>query len=241
MATDLTVTGGADMTAMRAPTQDSAMVFIGQLEERWRLAKMLVCSGMIPQKTPEAAMAVMLKGHELGIAPMQAAANIYFFDGKVGISADLMTALFIQRAGGRLTVKEWTSAVCTIQFDRTGWESSVISYSIEDAKEAGLVNKPNWKNKKAMLSARCRALGIRLLAPEVFAGTYSREEVEDMEPGGFRNAPSAGAVAMNAEVLGTGDSAEPDAGWSAETDEVFGPDDETGDLFPANIHDEANA
>ncbi len=160
---------------------DPAMVFMAQIAHRWSMAKMLVKSGMIPQKTPEAAIAVMLKGHELGVTPMVAFANMFFFDGKLGMSADLMTALFIQKAGGKLQVLKWTEEACRIRFTRTGWEPSEVEYTIADAQAAGLLGKANWKNRKAMLSARVRAMGVRLLAPETFAGTYSTEELLDME------------------------------------------------------------
>lgn len=163
-------------------TNDPAMVFMAQIAHRWNMAKMLVRSQMIPQKTPEAAIAVMLKGHELGITPMVAFANMFFFDGKLGMSADLMTALFIQKAGGRLQVLEWTEKVCRIRFTREGWEPSEVTYTEADAQAAGLLGKANWKNRKAMLSARCRSMGVRLLAPDVFAGTYSTEELQDMGP-----------------------------------------------------------
>jgi hypothetical protein len=158
---------------------DPAMVFMAQIAHRWNMAKMLVKSGMIPQKTPEAAIAVMLKAHELGVSPMAGYANIYFFDGKLGMSADLMAAKFIQ-IGGKFAVLEWTREVCRIKVSRPDWEPSIVEYTFEDAKLAGLTGKPNWKNIKAMLSARARAIGIRLIAPDVFAGVYSADELADM-------------------------------------------------------------
>jgi hypothetical protein len=184
---------------------DPAMVFMAQIAHRWNMAKMLVKSQMIPQKTPEAAIAVMLKAHELGVTPMVGFANMFFFDGKLGMSADLMTALFIQKAGGQIQVLEWTDKVCRIRFSRAGWEPSEVEYTEEDAKAAGLLGKQNWKNRKAMLSARCRSMGVRLLAPDVFAGTYSTEELADMrEDGGLafvEAAPARSAAGLNARLV----------------------------------------
>jgi hypothetical protein len=174
--------------------RDPSMVFLAQLDQRWRLANMLVKSGLIPQKTPEAALAVMMKSHEMGIQPMQGFANIYFFDGKLGISADLMTALFIQRVGGRIEVEEWTNTTCRARFSRPGWEPSVVEYTFEDATKAGLTGKPNWKNVKAMLSARCRAMGVRMVAPDVFAATLTREELEDMAEARYASLGSRAAT-----------------------------------------------
>lgn len=175
---------------------DRTMVFMAQLAERWRVAKIIASSGLTKHRTPEAILAIMMWGYELDVPPMLALRNMYFFDGNLGMSADLMAALFI-RAGGKIEVLEWTAEKFRARFSREGWEPSVIEYTVEDAREAGLLNKPNWKNKKAMLSARCRAMGCRAIAPDVFAGQYTAEELSDFAPeGGARSGtpPSAGAV-----------------------------------------------
>lgn len=223
---------------------DPAMVFMAQIAHRWNMAKMLVKSGMIPQKSPEAAIAVMLKGHELGVTPMVAFANMFFFDGKLGMSADLMSALFIQKAGGRMQVLEWTEKVCRIRFTREGWEPSDVSYTEQDAQVAGLLNKANWKNRKAMLSARCRSMGVRLLAPDVFAGTYSTEELQDMDPEPARRSSPANlerrlrAVAADEDTDSAPDASEPSVATASTSSSS--PDAEAEEIQDAHVVEDAS-
>lgn len=157
---------------------DPTLSFIGTLEKRWRLCTALVRSGLIPQKSPEAALAVMLKGHELGIPPMMAFANIHFFDGKLTLSAALMCAVASQRYGVKWSVQKHNAQGCAILFTRPGWEPYQSVYTWEEAKSAGLVGKQNWRNyPKAMLLARAQSQGIRAICPEAFAGVYDPEEL----------------------------------------------------------------
>jgi hypothetical protein len=162
---------------------DAGMDFLHTMEQRWRLAKMLVASGMIPQKQPEAAMAVMLKAHELGIPPMAGFANIHFFDGKLAISADLMVAVATQRFNVTMRVNEFTNERCEVVFSRPGHPDVPSEFTMEDAKRANLQNKDNWKKyPRAMLAARAKAQGIRMIAPEAFSGLHTPDEVEDLGP-----------------------------------------------------------
>ena len=64
-------------------------------EEAYRLAKILTASKMLPRhlNTPEAVFAVIAAGRELGLTALQSTRALYFFDGKVTLSADLMVAL----------------------------------------------------------------------------------------------------------------------------------------------------
>lgn len=171
-------TGTAVEVHTGSPT-DPALLFIQTLAERSQLANALAKSGMIPQKTPEAALAVMLKGFELGIAPMQAFASIHLISGKPTLSADLMVAIAVQRAGVRLRVVEQTPQKCVIVFSRPGWTDYTSSFTIEEARAAELLSNPSWKKyPRAMLAARCKANGSRMIAPDVLAGMYTPEEMD---------------------------------------------------------------
>lgn len=154
-----------------------ARAFMEELEPRWRLCKALASSGMIPQRTPEAALAVMLKGFELGVPPMQAFGSIHYFDGKLTIEASLMDAVAVQRLGVRKEILEWTDQVCRIRFSRPDREPVESEFTIEEAKTAGLLRKDNWKKyPKDMLAARAKARGLRMIAPDLFSGMLAQEE-----------------------------------------------------------------
>ena len=65
-----------------------------------RAAEALFRSGILPAsiKTPQAALALVVQGRELGLTMMQAIRGIYVVDGRPSISAQMMIAL-VQRSG----------------------------------------------------------------------------------------------------------------------------------------------
>ena len=183
---------------------------VGRFDEYWRMAKALSSSGVISQRKPEAALAIILKGHELGIGPMQAFQCIHHFDGKLCIEANLMEAIAIRRYDVTVGIVEWTDKVAKFKFCRPGWEPQTVDFTIEEAKTAGLLGKSNWsKYPKDMLAARCKARGLRLVAPDVFAGSYTRDEVGGF-PAGSGNGGSA-ADSLNAAISSSGESVEIEA------------------------------
>lgn len=175
--------GGVSLDAPRPQAVQTAVGFVQLLDEHWRLAKMLVSSGMLPKSVskPEAAMAILLKAYELQIPAMYAFANLHYFDGRLVESAALMVGMAAERCGVTYEVVEWTDERCELLFSRSGWSKPLPSvFTMEDAKRAQLAGKDNWKKyPKAMLLARTQAQGVRAIAPDRFGGMYSAEEVRD--------------------------------------------------------------
>jgi hypothetical protein len=200
-------------TDMAAPTNGTALGFVAHLDGHWRLANMLVRSGMLPKalNRPEAAMAVLLKAHELNLPAMYAFANLHFFDGRLVESAALMVGMAAERCGVTYEVVEWTDERCELLFRRPGWEKPLPSvFTIEDAKRAGLTGKDNWrKYPKSMLLARAQAQGVRAIAPDRFGGMHSSEEVRDMPPASASHAADV-AAALAAPDFEEGSSVEAD-------------------------------
>jgi hypothetical protein len=163
--------------------QDPAMAFLQTIEQRVQLATMLVHSGLIPQRTPEQAMAVMLAGYELGIPPMAAFQNIHAIPQKGGglrltKSADLAVAIAQQRYGVKLHVVEWTNELCRLVFTRPGFSDVRVEFTMADARRAGLADKDNWKSwPKPMLASKAKLQGVRMICPEIGAGFYDADEL----------------------------------------------------------------
>ena len=157
---------------------DTTTTFLAHINERWRMAKALVQSGIVPQKTPQACIAVQLKGHELGIGAMAAAQNIHIIDSRPALSADLMCALAVRDAKVSYKVEKESAEEAVVVFYRDGWPEYRSAFSIEDAERAGLLDKKNWKTyPQRMLLARAKAHGARVIAPDVLAGQYAVEEI----------------------------------------------------------------
>ena len=134
---------------------------------------------------------IAMTGHELGMSALQAIRSIHVIEGKPTLSADGMASLVTARSSVcvYLMPVEMTDVVCTYETQRVGHPAPVrYSFSMEDAKRAGLVGKGNWsKFPAAMLRARCVSALCRAVYPDLVAGIYDPDE---LQPGG---APSGEA------------------------------------------------
>jgi hypothetical protein len=160
-------------------------------------------SGLFPgAKTPEAALALMLLAQAEGIHPMQAMRRYHVIDGQPSMRADAMLASF-QAAGGRVTWRRTDDQACEAAFEApTVGAPVVITWTLEDAKRAGVAGKGNWtKYPRQMLRARVISEGVRAVMPGVVVGIYTPEEVADFDAGprAARPAPAAPPPAPVAE------------------------------------------
>lgn len=145
-------------------------------------AKVLVTTGFLPTsiKTPEQAVAIMLKGRELGIPPMYALSNIAVIQGKPTANAELMLALIYRDHGDNAIWFEHTDAeYCTIEYRRKNWpDSQAYTFRLQDAKTAGLTGNQTWqKYPQAMLRARCISAVARMAFADTIGGLYTPEEL----------------------------------------------------------------
>ena len=122
-------------------------------------------------------MMIMLAARELGLPPVQALnGGINIINGKVELSARMMNAL-MRKAGISIEVKESTDEKCTVVGHR-GYPITA-SYTIEDARKAGLIKVGGgWvKNPKDMLFARAISRLARQIAPDIIGGCYIEGEI----------------------------------------------------------------
>lgn len=150
-------------------------------DEMLRVGSTLIQSGFLPVaiKTPAQAVAIIMKGRELGIPEMQALSQINIIQGKPALAAELMLALAATRYGVRAKEIESSDKVCILKFTRPGHEPHTESFTIEDAKKLGLTGKDNYnKQPRVMLRWRCVSAGIRFYCPEALGGaSYTPEEL----------------------------------------------------------------
>jgi hypothetical protein len=142
---------------------------------------------------PEAVMACVLAGHEIGIGPMQALAKIHIIEGKPGLAAELMRALVLA-AGHDLWFEEKSATKVTVCGQRRGTERvSKVTWTMDDAQRAGLSNKQNYRKiPRQMLTARATAELARDMFPDVIGGMYAVEELQDGF--GFEETPDGDVV-----------------------------------------------
>jgi len=162
------------------------------LKEALQLADLIHRSKLAPKgfDTPESCLVGILYGMEVGLSPIAALQRMAIIDGRPTIWGDAALAL-VQASGLLISIKEEIqedatqpninrlTAICTvIRNSRT--EPVTKTFSVEDAKRAGLWQKPGpWTDyPKRMLAMRARAFALRDAFPDVLAGLYLREEIE---------------------------------------------------------------
>lgn len=133
---------------------------------------------------PDAVLACILAGSEMGIGPMHALKHINIIDGKPSPSAELLNSLVRER-GHLLTPIVYTDQEVTVKGVRadTGEEHSV-TWTLEQARniQAGskkLADKDNWRSyPRAMLWARAVSELCRILFPDCTGGmTHTPDEL----------------------------------------------------------------
>jgi len=109
--------------------------------------------------------------------------SLYFVGGKVGMSTEAMNAL-IRRAGHSITKDAKSDhQICILTGKRadTG-DTWTCSFSIEDAKRAGLMKNMFEKYPTVMIFNRCLSMLARQLFPDVIKGAgYTQDELIEIK------------------------------------------------------------
>lgn len=156
----------------------------GDVREALALAQVLSKSNLVPKAlaTPEAVFYVIAAGRELGFSVVQSLRSLHIIDGKIVMSADLMQSQVLRSGLAEyFSLVESSDKVATYETKRRGAPSSTrMSFSIDQAARAGLVNKPNWKSHpEAMLRARCASALARAVYPDAVQGMYDPDEADE--------------------------------------------------------------
>ena len=145
-------------------------------------AKALADSGLLPaafRKQPANVLYAVEYGDMLGLAPMAAITGIHIIDGKPTASAGLISAL-VRRAGHKLRVSgDAGSATCEITRSDDPGYTFKVTFTVEDARTAGLTGKDVWKKYgTSMLKARAITQCARDACEEALYGLhYTPEEL----------------------------------------------------------------
>lgn len=152
------------------------------ISEALTLADTLHKSTMFAKyRSPEQIFAILAAGRELGMPPMQSLRSLHFYEGKVSMSSDLIVALVKRSPTCKyLKILETTDKVCEMETLRDGDPSPTrIRWTIQDAQQAGLTTKDNWKKyPRDMLRARCGVTICRAVYPELAMGLYDSDSGE---------------------------------------------------------------
>ena len=185
------------MTAIERYEHKNTLESRDTMENAWSLAQRICNTEFVPKGlrgSAEKVLAALLLGQEKGIGAMTALQHIDVIEGKAVSNSELKQAL-AQSAGARIRVMESSATRCVIHAwpAGEGGEPTVVTWTIEDAKQAALTGKDNWrKYPKRMLFRRASADATAMVAAAAIVGIPpSVDEIEDDAYTAAQAAPEA--------------------------------------------------
>jgi len=162
-------------------TETNAIAIYQQFDEMQRAAMALYKSGYFTDAKSEAqAVVKVMAGAELGLPPFASMTGIHIIQGKPALGANVIATLVKNDPRYNYHPSVTNEKECVIEWYENGNKTGESSFTMEEAKAAGLTGKDNWKKFPSdMLFARAITRGSRRYAPGIFGGSpiYTPEEL----------------------------------------------------------------
>lgn len=138
----------------------------------------LARTGFLPDhiKTGPQFAAIVMTGRELGMTPMRAVRSLQMVKGKVVEDAASQLARF-KVAGGRATFLHLDETRAVLELTHPNGDKHTETWTLEDAKRAGLSGGMVGKFPKAMLRSRAITAGLKSLGWDGAVGAYDPSEL----------------------------------------------------------------
>ena len=152
------------------------------MQDLQTMARAICASKFAGCDTPEQAMTLMLIAQAEGRHPGIIARDYHIIKGRPTLKADAMLARF-QDAGGCVRWVELNDIRAEAVFSHPKGGELSIDWDMERAKKAGVIDgNPTWKKyPRSMLRSRVVSEGIRSVYPAVICGSYTPEEMDDVQ------------------------------------------------------------
>jgi RecT family len=180
--------------------QEDNYDILNDVEQTQNAVKKLLQTKHFQQLGEAGVFAIIQKAKSLKINAFDAlSGSLYFLNGKTGMSAEMMNTLI--RSNGHSITKDSKSndTICILHGKRSdNGDTWTESFSIEDAKRAGIYNdKTPWgKYPRNMCFNRALSNLARQLFPDVIKGCYEIDELKS-----FAESPmSFNKAAYEAEI-----------------------------------------
>lgn len=153
-------------------------------EQALTFSQYLADSDMVPKDfkgKPGNCLVAIQWGMEIGLKPLQAMQNIAVINGRPSLWGDAVIALARNSAACEYILEEDNGHTATCRVKRRGEPEQSRTFSMDDAKLAGLVGKQGpWSQyPKRMRQMRARGFAIRDVFPDVLKGLAVAEEAMD--------------------------------------------------------------
>jgi len=144
------------------------------------LSNKLIVSEALPKHIQNASqlLMVLLAGYEAGMGAMEAINSFYIVNGKCTIWGDAVLKQ-LRKGGWKVDWKNSTKETATVVISK-GQEKYEETYTVQEARDAGLFGKAGIWEKYPKEMLRWKALGrnVRFNVPEVLGGFYLKEEMD---------------------------------------------------------------
>ena len=164
-------------------TADIATMEIQNAPFTWKTLVAISNTEFVPKDLrgkPEAMLACVLMGREVGLGPLQSLQMIDNIDGRPSMSAELLNAM-IRAQGHSIQIVEMSSEGVTLRGKRCdNGDEATFTFGPAEAARAGLSSKTNYtRYPESMFLARALSMLARFLFPDVVAAfhAYIPEEV----------------------------------------------------------------
>jgi hypothetical protein len=153
-------------------------------DEALRLSDYLAGSTLVPKDfkgNPGNCLIAIQWGMEVGLKPMQALQNIAVINGRPSLWGDAVIALVRASPLCEYITETDDGNTATCRVKRRGQPEEIRTFSMDDAKAAGLAGKDGpWRQyPKRMRQMRARAFACRDVFPDVLKGMPVAEEIMD--------------------------------------------------------------
>jgi hypothetical protein len=153
-------------------------------EQALTFSNYLADSDMVPKDfkgKPGNCLIAMQWGAELGLKPLQALQNLAVINGRPALWGDAVIALVRSSPLCEFVIETDDGHAATCRVKRRGEPEQSRSFSVDDAKQAGLLGKqgPWAQYPKRMRQMRARAFALRDVFPDVLRGLPVAEEIMD--------------------------------------------------------------
>lgn len=150
------------------------------LRELNTLAGKAAASGFFGAQNEDQALMLMMAGKDIGFSYTQALRAFHVIKGKPALSASAMVAVCLN--SGKCEFFRCVTAdnlSVTFETKRVGNPVRTLTFTMEEAKAAGLTTDMYRKFPRQMLSARCQSSLAREVYPELLMGLYDPDELEN--------------------------------------------------------------
>jgi hypothetical protein len=158
-------------------------MILQDVETMQRMCSALMKTKHYQKMGEDGVFAIVQKAKSLGISPLEALnGGLYYVQGKTGMSSEMMASLIRQKGHSVIKDDRSNDKICILKGKRAdNGDTWTISFSMEDARRAGLAKNMYDKYPAIMLYNRAMSMLARQLFPDVIKGAgYTMDELKEI-------------------------------------------------------------